>query len=338
MLPTAGPHGRGFCLAAEMNPSLECELARALMGRYLAGEEISAEPMRQLETHVKACAGCRAHLDEKRLELANGLSGLKPKKAAPWAKWTAAKQPKEVDGAKVFTKPQTSPLNVKTLSLSIGLAFVLFAMSAVAKDPTTLFGPKAAGTLPKAWTDPEAQEPETKPAGDAKDEEADGSHSAPKDPAVLDGSHAATTPSSQPSGPDDHGNHGHGQTETGPADPSAQQEPEPNPSAAHSPEPGHSAAGSHAGSKKEGHAEPAAHAEPEPKPAAKDSPKALLVAEEGKPTRVKAAPAPRPRAVPARRRASVRTSKPARRTKPAPSRPRPSSGIKVYDSEGNLIR
>lgn len=311
-----------------MDPSLECELARALMERYLAGEDLPAEPLRQLEGHVKACKGCRQHLDAKRLELANGLSGQKPKAPAPWAKWFAQKPAAEADGSRVFTKPQGSPFSVKTLGLSIGLAFVLFAMSAVAKDPTTLFGAKADSKLPSEWAEATGGKPEA--AEDPKEEEA--KEEAPKDeghsgghtekPAVLEGSHAETTPSSD----------GHAAPDS---DAKGEAKPEGAKHSAPAPDGGHEGVTEASEPKADGpKPEPPAHQEaskPEP-------PKALIVADEGQAPKVKPAPAPRPRAMPRRssaKRASERRAKPRVRRAAAP---RPSTGIRVYDSEGKPLR
>ncbi|MBL8047156.1 MAG: zf-HC2 domain-containing protein [Chthonomonas sp.] len=52
----------------------ECLAAQALVGRYLAGDDLPAEQQSELETHLAACPDCTTLLEEKRAELMRELA------------------------------------------------------------------------------------------------------------------------------------------------------------------------------------------------------------------------------------------------------------------------
>ena len=54
--------------------SIECQLVRAQIGRYLGGEPLSQEAMRQLEVHLVACDDCRAALSVRKSDLRAKMS------------------------------------------------------------------------------------------------------------------------------------------------------------------------------------------------------------------------------------------------------------------------
>lgn len=307
------------------------------MKRYLGGEELPPQLMEELEQHVHACASCSHYLDAQRLKLAAKLSGGKVKQV---------KEPKAPTGPKdsdVFTKPRQPWLTPKTMGLAAALALVLFAMSAVAKDPTLLFGPKASTTRPAGALkeDPEGESSHQADGEEAPDsdksveEETSGSESHSKVGEIMTGEtvqreiEASQNDSSheQPDSSHDSGSkESSGKAEDGHA-------PSHAPTVAPAKKPdSHSDAG-------EVHSEPA-----------KEPDMALVVAEEGKAPK-KAAPAPHPKAAPAKPKArrslhraptrkpssSHRSSVSRRSSKPAASGHTSGGSIRVYDSAGNPI-
>lgn len=173
--------------------SLECELAQVQMKRYLGGEELPAQLMQSLEHHIKSCPGCKAALDEQRMKLASKLAGEKASKPNLLDS-LKAKLPKPLPKkpqADVFKAPNPwlATFNTKTVFLSIALAVVLFAMSAIAKDPSKLLGPKLKPAMASDIKDSETKEPEGIKGSEPKDEHSTkDSH----EPAVDE--HATKTP------------------------------------------------------------------------------------------------------------------------------------------------
>ncbi len=301
-----------------MNPSLECELTRVQMKRYLGGEELPEPLMEELEQHVHACASCRHYLDSQKLKLAAKLSGAKSDKVK------APVEPKGPKDSDVFHEPKQKLFTPKTLGLAAALALVLFAMSTIAKDPTILFGRKASTALAAA----EKEKPEAEPTDENSDETTDDSdhdshskigeimtgESVKKEledqkakeaelAAKLDDSHETEKPPSEPSQPDSHT----------------------------SPETSHQTA-------------PAAKSEPKPEPKKQDM--ALIVAEHGT-TKKEPLPKPRPEAkASAPRRSSPPAKKPSssRRSthnaapkKSTPAKAGGTGSIRIYDSQGRPI-
>ncbi|MBS1707977.1 MAG: hypothetical protein JSS65_04565 [Armatimonadetes bacterium] len=114
--------------------SLECQLAQVQMKRFLNGDNIPEELLKELEAHLRACPDC--------------LAIAKGEKQAVEAHMVAT----PAEAAAIRQKmPATSALDVlkqpKTLMLSIGLAVVLIVMSTVLRDPTKLLGAKASTTV-----------------------------------------------------------------------------------------------------------------------------------------------------------------------------------------------
>lgn len=313
--------------------NLECELARVQMKRYLGGEELPPELMSGLETHVKSCKSCKQHLDEQRLKLANQLAGTK---APPLWERLKEKLPKpEPKDPNVFAPPSPlhGALNPKTLVLSCCLAVVLFAMSAVAKNPSMVFGPKASTSLAPG------KEVAAKAHGD---EDSHGKSASSHDEEASSGHHDEEKPKDH-SEEDSHGDKSH--SDAGDSHGDAKKEEAHD---KHGP----------AESEKDAPTEPAPSKpeeekkEPEPKreeakpeakkPEAKkpEPSRTLLVADEGRKPRIKPAPRPRPRTTPTARRAKppVRRAEPRRAAPPrAASSPRKNS-IRVYDANGKPIR
>jgi hypothetical protein len=125
--------------------SVECHISRSLINRRLSGEELADDLQSDLESHLKVCTACQKFVDEKRLELADRIKSRTSAAAmvADEAPEAALNLPNEKLGA-LYGKPKTpAGHRVRTVVFSTLLAAVLFGMSAVAKDPGSLFGPKA---------------------------------------------------------------------------------------------------------------------------------------------------------------------------------------------------
>lgn len=60
----------------------ECAIAKSQIGRYLAGDNLGGEVVRQLESHIGACPKCKTLLEERRKSLVAMLDGETPIAAA----------------------------------------------------------------------------------------------------------------------------------------------------------------------------------------------------------------------------------------------------------------
>lgn len=163
--------------------NIECQIAQAQLRRYLTGEEMPNTIVTDLETHLRHCPECMAAAQSLRESLKGVLNGKiigKPVAEPAPIKLQAPTQalvqtPADfLDEPDSKFKPAKTPKKstMKTLAYSGALAVLLVLMSTVFKDPTTLFGPKAAAstkdtppavasTAPSTTTDKEI---ETEPA------------------------------------------------------------------------------------------------------------------------------------------------------------------------------
>ncbi len=153
--------------------NIECQLAQVQLKRYLAGESIADELLADLERHLEECGGCRSAA--KVMRAAAGATASTPAESSPEE---ATAKPKFSLGS-LIKKPSASAVvrpvgekkdNRKTLILSASLAVVLILMSTVLKDPTKLFGAKAADTVAKTEQDTPPTEPPTENIETIKDE------------------------------------------------------------------------------------------------------------------------------------------------------------------------
>lgn len=110
--------------------TLECQLAQAQLGRYVAGHRLSEEVLEQLELHISNCADCKAAVQARRDNL--------NKPAPPTTAVVKVAVDEQEDDP-----PSSSPSYFKPVILSALLAGVLLSMGAVTKDPTRLFGNRA---------------------------------------------------------------------------------------------------------------------------------------------------------------------------------------------------
>ncbi len=144
--------------------NFECQIAKAQIGRYVAGDALSDEALQQLEAHVAGCTGCRQNLAERRAVLQAMLAPAqedskpdsKPKgfDLAGFVKSrVSAKQPVE---AAVRTNPKTTNFTKPAL-YSLALGVVLIGMSYLSKNLGPMLGPKAAEAAPKVQ--PESPKP-----------------------------------------------------------------------------------------------------------------------------------------------------------------------------------
>lgn len=329
-----------------MNPSLECELTRVQMKRYLAGEELPEPLMEELEQHVHVCASCRHYLDTQKLKLAAKLSGAKAEKVK------APVEPKGPKDSDVFHAPKQKLFTPKTLGLAAALALVLFAMSAVAKDPTIIFGPKASTALSAADQEKLADEKGT-------DEETTDSHEGEEDSSdkkvgeIMTGETVrkeleekeAEEAAKAAEEKDSHTGEGHDEADAAHSTKPEPVKEEPKPTAH---EDSHAADAAHESKADSGHA---AKSETSPAKEPKKPDMALVVAEHGK-TKKEPAPKPRPSAAKStssrpkaaassnKRRSSVKRTSAQRSSAPKRSssqRPSGSGSIKIYDSQGRPV-
>lgn len=160
--------------------NIECQIAQAQIGNFLAGSGLSPEAMEQLEDHIAGCANCKTVLNERRSELKAMLTGQKavvdfekiakeaeatktnsistalrkkslqqmlepkpePAKPTPVPQAFAAVMAEAAAKPVETPKPAKKPSQIKPLLYSLGLAGVLIGMSYFSGNIAQLFGPK----------------------------------------------------------------------------------------------------------------------------------------------------------------------------------------------------
>ncbi len=144
--------------------NLECQLAMAQLKRYLGGSKLSEEALEALEAHLVECPQCQMAVqlqqqkpsDTPKTTLTHAVVESPAPTPAPDL---TADKPR-------FTMPKIAWRgNGKTLTLSVSLAAVLITMSALASDPTRLFGErmlKPGQTLPAGKITPPVSKPVVK--------------------------------------------------------------------------------------------------------------------------------------------------------------------------------
>lgn len=157
--------------------NIECQIARAQLGRYLAGDGMAGEAVRQLEAHVNKCAECKVVLEQKRAELVatlegNGAIAPAPAPISSERKTHAShllsailshqsEEAKAVAQVPVtqtqLAEPNRTAVNWKAIGYAGALAAVLIAMSYMGK--MNLLGGKAAEALPEGKTPTAVQSP-----------------------------------------------------------------------------------------------------------------------------------------------------------------------------------
>ncbi|MFI5386519.1 MAG: zf-HC2 domain-containing protein [Fimbriimonadales bacterium] len=138
--------------------NFECQIAKGQIGRYLAGDALSDETLRQLEAHVTNCPACKQNLAERRAVLQAMLSPGEPEGSsetnpAPKPRFDLAelirskvqsKQPVRA-AVQAETKPATF---TKPALYSLALGAVLIGMSYVSRNMSSMLGPTAANAIP----------------------------------------------------------------------------------------------------------------------------------------------------------------------------------------------
>lgn len=161
--------------------SLECKLAQGQLSRFLSGEGISTEMIRQLEGHIEECEDCRTLIAERKRALEQVVVSARAvveveveddeeivvDKATPKATAKNARTPRfDLLTRKLTERAADSKGFKKPVVLSSALAVLLVAMSYIAKDPTSLLGKKlgAEASMVSAPVDNLPQQPLTPPA------------------------------------------------------------------------------------------------------------------------------------------------------------------------------
>lgn len=180
--------------------NIECQIAQAQIGNFLAGSGLSEEAITQLEEHIAGCAHCKAALAEKRNELkallnpekavvdfeaihreaqslqAKSISTALRKKSLqqlvePEASPEPTREP-ELDYAAIAAileaKKATEAPNTKVktssywkpLAYSLGLGAVLVGMSLFSNNIASIFGPKASAGTVPSATETPVRSPE----------------------------------------------------------------------------------------------------------------------------------------------------------------------------------
>lgn len=284
--------------------NLECQLAMAQFKRYSAGAKLSDEALEALESHLVDCPDCQKAVQALRPAPAASSHAVvetpAPTPARPEAPTSAHQAPKASPFAIAQLKKAGGQGNAKTLVLSISLGIVLVAMSALANDPTKLFGERAMkpGQSKQTPLASSAQPAASQPAA---------SQPAASQPAPVVASATATQPANTPQAPVAV----EPAREEEAAAPTAQEsprEPERTPSEA----------------RNEPRAEPRRAAAPTRRstPARRSTPVRRTTRATAPRRTTRQASAPRRAATP----------------RPAPAPQRSNSGIRVYDENGRLIR
>lgn len=132
--------------------TIECQIVQAQLGRYLSGEAISDEALRQLEDHIGGCPICRQEVAIRRASLQALLGTVNSAAGRPEALIGALRQNQFATHAVVesptpeapATTPKPTPAKLsRPLLLGSALALVLVAMSYLGNNPTSLFGDRA---------------------------------------------------------------------------------------------------------------------------------------------------------------------------------------------------
>ena len=135
--------------------SLECQLAQVQIKRFLNGDNIPEDLLKDLEQHLLSCSDCLAVAKGERDAIEAHMVAT-PAEAAQIRQKAPASNVLDV-----FKQP-------KTLALSVGLGVVLILMSTIMRDPTKLLGAKAINAHPetaKVETETKGEE-ESKPTGE----------------------------------------------------------------------------------------------------------------------------------------------------------------------------
>lgn len=134
--------------------NFECQIAKAQIGRFLAGDGLSEETVEQLEAHIAKCRDCKENLAERKIVLQATLSSSEQAQPTQKAKFDLADFVKSKIQSKqpvhaAVQAPATKQGNLtKPAVYSLALGVVLIGMSYASKNVGSIFGPTvAAGTV-----------------------------------------------------------------------------------------------------------------------------------------------------------------------------------------------
>src|SRR5450432_4217831 len=63
--------------------NIECQIARAQLGRYIAGDGMASEAVTQLEAHIAKCPDCKAIMQAKQKDLEAAVTAASISHPAP---------------------------------------------------------------------------------------------------------------------------------------------------------------------------------------------------------------------------------------------------------------
>ncbi len=168
--------------------NIECQLAQGQIGRYLAGANMSAEAISQLEQHIAECDDCTQYVDVKRKTLQEVAQTRHAAIHVP-DPFPRSTEPELIEAQERPSSPSTSShaliqalrekanplanetvlettrepktprrISWRSLGYSAALGAVLLAMSHFTANPTALFGERVGpSSEPKAPTSREAK-------------------------------------------------------------------------------------------------------------------------------------------------------------------------------------
>ena len=133
--------------------NFECQIAKAQIGRFVAGDTLSDEALHQLEAHISKCPDCQKSLAERRAALQEMLAPEEQvKQPATRTKLDISeliksklKSGQPVQAAVQTANPKASSFTKPAL-YTLALAAVLIGMSYMSRNMDSVLGPKAAAT------------------------------------------------------------------------------------------------------------------------------------------------------------------------------------------------
>lgn len=136
----------------------ECQIARGQIGRYLNGEALSSEGLRQLGAHVAECSECKAFLDHRKAAL-QGMLGETAMPPREEVRAVVEVNPSEALIAQIrarFVEEEPTPLASAPIAAKAVkpvltkpiiycgiLGVVLVGMTYMTRNPSGLLGPRA---------------------------------------------------------------------------------------------------------------------------------------------------------------------------------------------------
>lgn len=136
--------------------SLECQLAQVQIKRFLNGDNIPEDLLKDLEQHLVSCSDCLAVAKGERAAVESHMV------ATPGEVVQIRQKAPATSVFDVFKQP-------KTLLLSAALGVVLILMSTIMRDPTKFLGGKAIAAHPAATKEePTSEEPTSDKKADEK--------------------------------------------------------------------------------------------------------------------------------------------------------------------------